>query len=89
MAGRLKWCKDGMAGLTKEKTKMIKVTLSESDAQHLEAVRALCAKETETNPSFNGAEFDVSVDDFTAVEDSDEYRGAALLADIHGIVESR
>lgn len=64
---------------------MIRITLSDSDAHHIPAVRALCEGEALRNPGFNGAEFEIEIGDCVSIEGCDEYLGTELLNAINDI----
>lgn len=51
-------------------------------------VEALAREVEQRDANFGGADIQVKRDDFTCVDDRDEYRGAALLARVYRAIEN-
>jgi hypothetical protein len=64
----------------------IAVYLDREDAEHIDAVRAMCERLALIEPSLNGATIVVERGDFTAVYGGDELEGAKLLASVRGVI---
>jgi hypothetical protein len=60
---------------------MLTIKLSHQHAKHLDCVKSLINDHLLFNSNFNGEEFEIEIDDFTCIENSeDEIRDSTLLS---------